>query len=260
MPTIPAFVNRGFIGRGPSSAPLLESVLVQDTSGNVDHRGLNVTNGIPSLDSNGDLPVTCIHRTGTAAELAVIVLKAGEVAFATDTRDILIGDGATAGGNVLVYGTRTTFSSAEASLVTIGGDIALTFSIVAGFSYRAYGWVGFRNDTDNQSNFRMTGGIFPGTALILPIVTRSGVMRCDWVYTNASTQTPDRQVYVATNSSASFQIEPPDSTKSTGICYFDYTFTCLTSGTFTINIGLRTAKIGTPTILEAHRVYFQRVP
>ena len=260
MSSIPAFINRGFIGRGPASAPSLTSVLAQDTSGQVEHIGINQPNGIPSLDADGNLPVTCIHRTGTAAELALIVLKAGEVAFALDTRDLLVGDGATAGGIALIYGTRTAISNSEVSLVTVGADIALPFSVVAGFSYRAFGWVGFRNDTDNQSNFRMTGGVFPGTVVTIPFVARAGVMRYDWVYTNGSAQTPDRRVYVATSSSGACQVEPTDLTKSTGICYFDHTFVCLTSGTFTINIGLRTAKLGSPTILEAHRVYFQRVP
>ena len=54
--------------------------------------------GYAGLDANGDLVGTLIPRSGTAAEIGQIVLLAGEVAYCTDTGQIRIGDGTTAGG------------------------------------------------------------------------------------------------------------------------------------------------------------------
>lgn len=52
--------------------------------------------GYPGLDASGNLVTTIIHRQGTAAELAAVVLAAGEWGYATDTGKIAMGDGATA--------------------------------------------------------------------------------------------------------------------------------------------------------------------
>ena len=60
----------------------------------------DVALGFAGLDASGDLVANIIHRTGTTAELAVIVLAEGEIAYATDTGYLWKGDGATAGGIV----------------------------------------------------------------------------------------------------------------------------------------------------------------
>lgn len=59
----------------------------------------NLIDSFASLDSEGNLSAVIIPRSGTAAELAAIVLEDGEWAFATDTLQFLLGDGSTAGGN-----------------------------------------------------------------------------------------------------------------------------------------------------------------
>ena len=64
--------------------------------------------GLAGLDSDGNLPITrLINRTGTTAELSVIVLEEGEFAYATDSGLIHKGDGATPGGVIEVTTVTT---------------------------------------------------------------------------------------------------------------------------------------------------------
>jgi hypothetical protein len=53
-------------------------------------------NQIPQLNGSGEQVGTYILRKGTAAAMASVVLSAGEVGFATDTKDIKVGNGSTA--------------------------------------------------------------------------------------------------------------------------------------------------------------------
>lgn len=50
-------------------------------------------NGVPKLDGDGHLVGTIIARNGTAAALASVVPALGELAIATDTMKLVIGDG-----------------------------------------------------------------------------------------------------------------------------------------------------------------------
>jgi hypothetical protein len=58
----------------------------------------NQPNGYPGLDANGNLVGTIIPRNGTTAEIDQIVLLAGELTYCTDSGEVRVGDGATAGG------------------------------------------------------------------------------------------------------------------------------------------------------------------
>lgn len=75
-----------------SGAAVWEEVIIESQR--------DVALGFAGLDASGDLVANIIHRTGTTAELAVIVLAEGEIAYATDTGYLWKGDGATAGGIV----------------------------------------------------------------------------------------------------------------------------------------------------------------
>ena len=61
----------------------------------------DAANGIPVLDSNGHLVGPIVLRKDTAANLDAVVLSAGELAQATDTKAIRAGDGASNGGYAL---------------------------------------------------------------------------------------------------------------------------------------------------------------
>ena len=58
----------------------------------------NQPNGLASLDASGNLVGVFIPRLGTAAEIGAIVLEQGELAVCTDTKQLKIGDGSSAGG------------------------------------------------------------------------------------------------------------------------------------------------------------------
>ena len=79
--------------------------LVTDLVQDLDDRQLtsekDQPNGYPGLDSNGDLVGVLIPRHDTLTNLSGIVLEAGEFASTTDTHQILVGDGSTAGGVAL---------------------------------------------------------------------------------------------------------------------------------------------------------------
>ncbi|MCK9458168.1 MAG: hypothetical protein M0R80_00630 [Proteobacteria bacterium] len=68
----------------------------------------NAANGYAGLDSNGDVVGVFIPRLGTVAEINAIVLESGEFAYCTDTKELRIGDGTTAGGSFLSFISATT--------------------------------------------------------------------------------------------------------------------------------------------------------
>ncbi|RLI52680.1 MAG: hypothetical protein DRO87_12795, partial [Candidatus Thorarchaeota archaeon] len=61
----------------------------------------NAANGIPTLNGDGHLVGPIILRKDTAANLDAVVLSAGELAQATDTKAIRAGDGVSNGGYAL---------------------------------------------------------------------------------------------------------------------------------------------------------------
>lgn len=58
----------------------------------------NQAGGYVGIDGSGNVIGTFVHRTGNSLEISSIVLANGELAYATDTKEIFIGDGITPGG------------------------------------------------------------------------------------------------------------------------------------------------------------------
>lgn len=69
-------------------------------------------------------------RKGTAAQIAGVVLAAGEPAWATDTKQLFIGDGVTSGGNLVAMEPSVgTFTPA---LTFNGAAVGMTYAVQAG--------------------------------------------------------------------------------------------------------------------------------
>lgn len=101
--------------------------------------GKNQANGYAGLDENGDLIITgIIPKYDTAANLALVVLDAGEIATTSDTHRLLQGDGATAGGLDVID------EALNDTLVTIGTPAVASANI------------GYGADGDLEYNARFT--------------------------------------------------------------------------------------------------------
>ncbi|MGN6543767.1 MAG: hypothetical protein ACTHK7_01875 [Aureliella sp.] len=84
-------------------------------------------NGYPQLDDTGALVGTILHRTGTDAEIAAIVLAEGEFAYCTDTKETRVGDGVTAGGVLAGGGAKVYLGDS----LSIANSTAFTTSATA---------------------------------------------------------------------------------------------------------------------------------
>lgn len=62
------------------------------------------------LDEEGNLEAVVVPRSDTASNLDLLVLSEGELAIATDTRDLRLGDGETPGGNSLTTNNLSNFA------------------------------------------------------------------------------------------------------------------------------------------------------
>lgn len=80
------------------SAPTSGYVPVSTTTGAYQAFLGNAAFGPVLLDASGNITATVIPRLDYLAHLSTIVLQQGEFAFATDTKQLFIGDGTTAGG------------------------------------------------------------------------------------------------------------------------------------------------------------------
>lgn len=77
-------------------------------------------NGLAALDGSGNLVAPIIiHRTGTTAELAALVLAEGEIAYNTETTFLHKGDGVTLGGSI----DTTTLDTL--GIITAGGGVQI---------------------------------------------------------------------------------------------------------------------------------------
>lgn len=220
-------------------------------------------NGIAGLDSNGDIVGTPVHRVDTAANLAAIVLKAGEVAIASDTRDILRGDGTTPGG-ILVMGGIRSYVLGPVELTSTTGQLAqtTTFRLVPG-THRCWGVAGFSGDTDNLSNFSIgVGPAVPNADVSQVMETGSGWGTFNWRFSQAQIFEPPTSLdwgpFVLANL-AFFNAIPPALTFPTGKCVFEFYLPVATSVFKTFVIRLRTTKVGTPTIMGSYRLFVQRI-
>ena len=123
----------------------------------------NEANGFAGLDASGDLVGTIIPRQDTAANIDAITLAEGELATTSDTNEIRVGDGVTAGG-VFIAG-RKTFSSEESfSFISTNANTTIkTVAVTAGITYKLSAVVSIStpvpgaNQSDFLFNFRPRG-------------------------------------------------------------------------------------------------------
>lgn len=222
---------------------------------------IGAPNGVAGLDSDGNIVATVVHRYAAAATLAAIVLKNGEIAVASDTKDVLCGDGVTSGG-VLVSGGIRAFNVGPVEVTSTSVQNTAAVTCVPGI-YRWWGVAGFSGDSDNISNFAFTTG---GAVATLD-QSQSAQIGSYWgtfswrqsksTWFEAPTILDWYSVTQATF--GLFTAVAPTLTLSSARCNFDYYLNVGTSHTRNFSIKLRTAKVGTPTILGSYRLFVQRV-
>ena len=251
-----------------SFTPTARSIIEQITdSGDVVlTEQIGAANGVAGLDADGNIVATPIHRVDTAANLSAIVLKTGEIAITSDTQDILRGDGVTAGG-VLVRGNRRFTGSGEVSVVFGSGETvpstSVTIPVVPGASYDISGVFGFSGDTDSQSNCIVRTGCTGATLdTSLNSYTRTLVLESMWFY-GTGVVTPDLRI-VTTSSLPQFGIfalAPVALDKSAAYCKLQTRINVSTSnnGNYGFYFWLRTAKLGSPTIMAGYDLSVVRV-
>lgn len=217
--------------------------------------------GVAGLDANGDVVATPIHRADTATNLSAIILKSGEIALATDTKDLLLGDGVTAGG--------TRFSSQPVAYVggpveltsTTVASVTITHPMVAGGLYRIWGTIGFGGDTDNQSNFWFRMQHTSGASGRFPAISTFH-LSAQWLNSNLpGLVTPTIQAFspLATVQFPSLTMIHPTNNLNSGSAIFDSMLECNGAANFVAQMKLRVAKLGTPTIVGGYRVLIQRL-
>ncbi|TXG78455.1 hypothetical protein E6Q11_00930 [Candidatus Dojkabacteria bacterium] len=222
---------------------------------------IGVPDGVAGLDEDGNIVATPIHRFGTAATINAIVLKDGEIAFATDSLEWRRGDGATLGGlffasqPVQYVGGPTELTSTSADSITI------THSTVASAIYRIWGDVSFSGDTDNQSNFRFALSATGGLSANYPTIS-SLHATLQWISSTLSGMvTPDIRFFTPSGlvGLPTMVATPINTSNPTGSLRLDALLATNTAGTLTMAMRLRTAKTGSPTVLAAHRIFVQRI-
>lgn len=245
----------------PSARQLIDQIL---GSGEVILASqIGAANGVAGLDANGDIVATPIHRVDTAAALAALTLKDGEFAVASDTNDILRGNGSTVGG-ILVQGGVRSYTVAPVSLTSTSAQANETVNVdlVPGV-YRWWGVAGFSGDSDNQSNFAIGCGASVATAdTSQSTQTGSAGGTFSWRLSKSTFfEAPTVMDWwpLSFASFATFTATPPTTNVAAGRCYFDFWLPIVTAHTRPFSIRLRQAKIGTPTIMGAYRLFVQRI-
>lgn len=118
----------------------------------------NQAGGYVGIDDNGVVLGTFAQRVDTAANLELITLAAGELGYASDTKELLIGDGATAGGifHSQVPIVQSKSVSDGLSAVTISTtENTIYIPRKLGATYRISGAARFSGDSGNESNFKL---------------------------------------------------------------------------------------------------------
>lgn len=243
-----------------------------DNSGAVLLRSeLNQANGIPQLDSSGELIINRIlNRVDTLSNILNTLLEAGELGICSDNNDIFIGDGLTNGGRFICSkptpligdGTITTASTTAATV---------SFPVAKSGVYRIWGEWGFTGDTDSQSNARMTS--FPSGVTNLggtSYITNLQAIQ-HWAFslsgTNIATTTTMHGISPSLPSAGTGGITctPTDTAQQNGMCKFDMNVRLDTysgtnySATYNLRFQSRTTFIGTPTIGVSWRIFYQRI-
>lgn len=246
----------------PSARQLIDQIL---GSGEVILASqIGAANGVAGLDENGDIVATPIHRVDTAAAIAALTLKDGELALASDTNDILRGNGSTVGG-ILVQGGVRSYVVAPVSLTSTSSQANETVNValVPGV-YRWWGVAGFSGDSDNQSNFAIACGDTTAAVADTSQSTQTGSAggTFSWRLSKSTLfEAPEVRDWwpLSFASFAQFTATPPTTTVAAGRCYFDFWLPIATAHTRPFAIRLRQAKLGTPTIMGSFRLFVQRI-
>ncbi len=234
----------------------------------------NQPNGFLGLDAAGNIYGTITHRQGTAAEINAIILASGEMAWVTDWRELRIGNGTTAGG-LLVTGSVRVFGNQNVG-TSIGTDPAVypivdVVSVALGGVYRITGSYQFTGDTDSISNFMVS--IFNDSCqwgyLSNPALNLSGTgvrARTSGLWQMTTTGTLTSFNAQATANNGAMNITPTELTSTGANFSFDMIGAIKdldlgTGGTPAIWLrpSLRTARIGTPTILTKYGFSVERL-
>lgn len=120
----------------------------------------NEANGYVGIDGSGDVLGTFAQRRDTAANIASIVLKSGELAFTTDTKETFIGDGVTAGGlfchqtpQLYQKGTKFSVNDRPANGSANPNQSMLLPQVKTGQVIRVRAYASFASESTNNSNF-----------------------------------------------------------------------------------------------------------
>ncbi|MCC7334448.1 MAG: hypothetical protein IT422_05110 [Pirellulaceae bacterium] len=118
----------------------------------------NQAGGYVGIDGSGDVIGTFAQRIDTAANIAGIVLKNGELAFTTDTQETFIGDGVTAGGKFLWQkwqAINKINQSCESVSTSSEGAAGLAILTLTNAVYEVVASVDFSGDSTNSSSFAL---------------------------------------------------------------------------------------------------------
>lgn len=135
----------------------------------------NQAGGYVGIDGSGDVLGTFAQRRDTAANIAGIVLKNGELAFTTDTQETFIGDGVTAGGKFLWQkwqNINKINQSCESLSTSSEGAAGLAILTLTNAVYEVVASVDFGGDSTNSSSFALAI-LYDGLALQVPAFSAS---------------------------------------------------------------------------------------
>lgn len=222
---------------------------------------IGVPNGVAGLDGDGNIVGTMTHRIDTAANLAGVILKANELAYATDIGEWRRGDGAALGGLFLASHPITYNAVAELTSTTESGA-TIQHPAKANAVYRIWGAFSFSGDTDNQSNFKARMLTTSGNIASFPPLSSmyGSVLWFNSHLPGAVTPTHQAFAPAALVQFPNVNLVHPTLTLPSGAAVLDTTIaTGGDDSTLQVQLNLRVAKLGTPTILAGYRIHIQRL-
>jgi hypothetical protein len=133
----------------------------------------NQPNGYAGVDSDGDLVGIVIFRNDTYTNLATFVPAAGQPVYATDTKQVSVGDGTTAFASLTNIGSppnSLTIPTSLSEIVTIG-SVSGSFAISSSLDGVIFTYVSQAAAAANPS---LTGGPYFHSNLTFPQFTSDG--------------------------------------------------------------------------------------
>ena len=191
---------------------------------------------IVGIGPSGEIIGTFASRVATQAALSSIVLKNGELAFASDSKDTFRGNGTTPGG-LLVAGGRSITANFTVSTSSTALGTVISFPVVAGAVHRIKALLKFAsaaatgnfqfqlNGTDGYSSGNMAGSLVSASHVI------------NW-RDPAGTLFSQSDVLLLPASSLAFLC--PFTTVTSSICELEYTFTPGANGVMNLLVGQKT--------------------